>query len=244
MSIPQTPYAFLCKYVIIEKIFSQRNSSVHKKWLNNLLFLIVTMLLTACDYYQPPRPIPDNTSEVNAVAAGAAGGAVTGAMLSVPVPVFTAMGAITGAAVGVYYSKRENILTDLQRSHVQIIAIGEDMMLVLPASFYFYPDSTHLNESIYPSLDYIAEYISGFQPAVIKISGYTDDTGDATRNLALSREQAQKIADYLWRKGLDGRMVYTQGYGSRLPIATNTTPEGRATNRRIQITFRRVNKIG
>jgi outer membrane protein OmpA-like peptidoglycan-associated protein len=202
------------------------------------------MVLGACEYHQPPPPQPENTSKVNAVAAGTIGGAVTGAMLGVPVPIFTAIGAISGAALGAQLGE-ETHLDKLQRAYVQVIAVGEDMMLVLPSTYYFYPNSTHMNESLYPALDHIAEYMSEFQPPMIKVSGYTDNVGDATRNLALSRQQAQQIASYLWSKSFDGRMIYAVGYGDQYPIATNDTPGGRATNRRIQITFRRVDrKIG
>ena len=69
----------------------------------------------------------------------------------------------------------------------------------------------------------------------IEIVGHTDDVGDDAYNMALSKQRAESVRDYLVGKGLDASKVVTTGKGESMPIASNNTPEGRAENRRVQV---------
>jgi len=73
-------------------------------------------------------------------------------------------------------------------------------------------------------------------PAIrIEIAGYTDGTGSAATNLRLSQARAEVVRAYMVSKGVaPGRMV-ARGYGASNPIAVNTTAEGRAQNRRVEL---------
>ena len=69
----------------------------------------------------------------------------------------------------------------------------------------------------------------------IEIVGHTDDVGDDAYNMTLSQQRAKSVRDYLVSRGLDANKVVTTGKGESKPIASNSTPEGRAENRRVQI---------
>ena len=69
----------------------------------------------------------------------------------------------------------------------------------------------------------------------IEVVGHTDDVGDNAYNMALSEERANSVRDYLVSIGLDPNKIVTTGMGESMPIASNSTPEGRAQNRRVQI---------
>lgn len=69
---------------------------------------------------------------------------------------------------------------------------------------------------------------------VIDISGHTDDVGNDVNNLELSMDRAESVRRHLVAAGVFEFMVKAVGYGESRPIATNTTEEGRAQNRRIQ----------
>lgn len=207
-----------------------------------IICTILAFCLTACAANRKASPpVPQSKVMAVSVASGAAAGAVVGSVATgVPNALTAVMGGIVGGAVGLKLTEGSGLHEDLLRGNVQIIRIGEDIMIVLPAHNFFYANSSHINEAFYPVLDNVAEFINNYQAVTIKIAGYTDNTGDKLRNLALSRQQAQNISNYLTRHYLDGRFIYATGYGDAFPIATNDTLEGRYTNRRIQITFREI----
>jgi len=68
-----------------------------------------------------------------------------------------------------------------------------------------------------------------------KVAGYTDAIGSVEYNLDLSRRRAQAVVDYIVSQGIDGTRFEVTGMGKSDPIATNSTPEGRAMNRRVEI---------
>ncbi|GAB48735.1 channel-forming protein ArfA/OmpATb [Mobilicoccus pelagius] len=69
----------------------------------------------------------------------------------------------------------------------------------------------------------------------IEVAGHTDDTGSAETNATLSQRRADSVRSVLVQAGLSSDLVSAKGYGSSHPVADNTTPEGRATNRRVDI---------
>ncbi len=69
----------------------------------------------------------------------------------------------------------------------------------------------------------------------IEIVGHTDDVGDDDYNQELSEQRAQSVFDHLVSTGLDASKVVVVGMGEKMPITTNSTDEGRAENRRVEI---------
>lgn len=72
-------------------------------------------------------------------------------------------------------------------------------------------------------------------PGSVLIAGHTDSTGSDTTNQFLSRSRAEAVRDALLARGISADRVSARGFGSSQPLATNTTTEGRARNRRIEI---------
>jgi outer membrane protein OmpA-like peptidoglycan-associated protein len=69
----------------------------------------------------------------------------------------------------------------------------------------------------------------------LAIEGYTDSTGGADFNQALSEKRADAVRDYLVSQGLDAGSLTAQGYGMADPVADNSTAQGRQKNRRVEI---------
>jgi len=67
-----------------------------------------------------------------------------------------------------------------------------------------------------------------------EIDGHTDNTGDANHNLQLSQARADAVRTQLVSMGIDGSRLTTKGFGSTVPVADNSTLEGRANNRRVE----------
>ncbi|HEY3874496.1 MAG TPA: OmpA family protein, partial [Candidatus Kapabacteria bacterium] len=91
---------------------------------------------------------------------------------------------------------------------------------ILPQSF------TPLNE--------LFGLMQKYQGTKISIQGHTDNTGDSTANERLSLNRANAVRDWLVQHGISSIRLETRGYGQSRPITTNTTDQGRETNRRIE----------
>jgi outer membrane protein OmpA-like peptidoglycan-associated protein len=71
----------------------------------------------------------------------------------------------------------------------------------------------------------------------VRIEGFTDPTGTAERNKVLSSERARSVFDFLKSQGIAPARMSHAGYGPANPVADNATKEGRARNRRVELTF-------
>lgn len=69
----------------------------------------------------------------------------------------------------------------------------------------------------------------------IAINGYTDNTGNEDHNQQLSSDRANTVMQKLVAAGVDKVRLSSKGYGSQNPIADNTTEEGKAKNRRVEL---------
>jgi OOP family OmpA-OmpF porin len=88
----------------------------------------------------------------------------------------------------------------------------------------------------YTLLSKVQKAIQTFDQPNVMIEGHTDSTGSAQTNQALSQERADAVKAYLVaNKTLSESNVRSMGFGPDRPLAPNTTPEGRATNRRIDV---------
>ena len=67
----------------------------------------------------------------------------------------------------------------------------------------------------------------------LEIQGHTDNTGSLVLNNRLSQSRADLVVEYLTKNGIDRGRLIAKGYGPSLPVADNTTNEGRAQNRRV-----------
>ncbi|ACL72552.1 OmpA/MotB domain protein [Thioalkalivibrio sulfidiphilus HL-EbGr7] len=72
----------------------------------------------------------------------------------------------------------------------------------------------------------------------IHVVGHTDNTGAADYNMDLSKRRAESVKAYLVEKGIRADLITTEGRGITQPVASNATTEGRAQNRRVEITIR------
>lgn len=92
-----------------------------------------------------------------------------------------------------------------------------------------------LKPESYPKLENLLEYMLTKTTAVIELSGHTDDVGDAEDNRKLSEARAKAVKKYLVGKGVESNRINAVGYGEKVPIASNKTPDGRAKNRRTEV---------
>jgi len=84
-------------------------------------------------------------------------------------------------------------------------------------------------------VDNLAAVLKAYPSYKIQVAGYTDNTGDAAKNKALSEARATSVMKHLVNQGIDESRISVMGYGADNPVADNSTKEGRAQNRRIEI---------
>jgi outer membrane protein OmpA-like peptidoglycan-associated protein len=99
----------------------------------------------------------------------------------------------------------------------------------------FAPGTARLQPSSYQALDSIADLLRAQPDARIEIGAHTDNSGTPADNLRITSLQAEAVRDYLVVKGVNYQQIVARGYGSSVPLTPDTTPTGRAANRRVEI---------
>lgn len=96
-------------------------------------------------------------------------------------------------------------------------------------------NSATIKPESYGSLKDIANVLTENSSVRVKVIGHTDSDGDAKLNLELSKKRAASVKDALVKEfGIDASRIETDGQGASQPVASNSTPEGKAQNRRVE----------
>ncbi len=83
-------------------------------------------------------------------------------------------------------------------------------------------------------LNDVVTYLKHHPDTRFEIDGYTDNDGSDASNISLSQQRAEAVRTQLTTMGVNGSRLMAKGLGEANPIAPNTTPEGKATNRRVE----------
>ena len=103
------------------------------------------------------------------------------------------------------------------------------------ADAFFAANSAVLKAAGKAKLDDLVDKVKGINLEVIVAVGHTDSKGTDASNQKLSVRRAEAVKAYLVSKGIEKNRVYTEGKGSKQPVADNKTVEGRAKNNRVEI---------
>lgn len=115
---------------------------------------------------------------------------------------------------------------------VDTIAVGQTYPL---SDIYYKTNSAALDPRSLIVIEEFIVFLKANPNFKIEIHGHTDNVGKPENNLALSTDRAFTVRDILLENGIDeNRLIAFKGYGSSIPIADNTTEEGRAKNRRTE----------
>lgn len=171
---------------------------------------------------------------------GAAAGAGIGALIGGKkgALIGAGIGGATGAATGGYMDIQASKLRQkLTGTGVQVARDGDNIRLIMPNSITFNTNESVIKTSANSVLDSVALVAKEYDKTRLQVIGYTDSTGNDKINQPLSERRAAAVANYLALRGVQGSRINSYGAGSANPIASNATAEGKAQNRRVEITL-------
>lgn len=182
--------------------------------------------------------------KISRTAIGGVGGAVLGGLLGGVIGGKT--GRIIGAGVGgvaggVVGYKMDQQIKELKEqtagSGVDVTEVdgGNAILVNLPDGVTFDVGSYTIKPAFRDTLDTVANSLQTYPDSLIDVYGHTDSTGSDSFNQNLSEQRARAVSNYLTSRGVSSARIRWQGFGETAPIADNTTAEGRALNRRVEI---------
>ena len=151
-----------------------------------------------------------------------------------------AVGAAAGGAIGYnWQAVKEKLGIATRGSGVEVREQGDgSLRLNVPGSVSFDSGSAAIKPGFRATLDKIAATLTENRANTITVTGHTDSTGSAQFNLDLSRARAESVVSYLAARGVERSRMTSDGRGEAEPVADNATEQGRARNRRVEITLR------
>lgn len=197
-----------------------------------LLFTVAAaVVLSACT-------TPGKRTAIGA-GAGAAVGAVAGAVIAHNTGGKAETGALigalagggTGGLIGNYYDKQAKELAAI----ADVKKTENGIVVTLKNEILFETGKSDLSAAAQKTLIDLNRVLKKYPENIIEVQGHTDSTGTVAYNNQLSLERAKAVYDFILANGLKTSGLSYVGYGPNAPIADNSTAEGRAKNRRVEL---------
>lgn len=177
---------------------------------------------------------------------GAGGGALLGAVVgklagntAVGAAVGTAVGTGAGIIIGKRMDNAAEAAAQVKSATVETVTDANNLTAVkvtFDSGVLFATNMYDLNADAKKNLAQFADVLKEYNDADVAIYGHTDSTGSDRVNDPLSVNRANSVASYLKSLGVSPSQIKSiEGFGSKEPVADNTTPEGRAKNRRVEV---------
>ncbi|HAV02043.1 MAG TPA: hypothetical protein DCW95_02405 [Chryseobacterium sp.] len=202
------------------------------------LFISGSLVMTSCE------SVRNANNQQKGTVIGTAAGAVIGGVLGNNIgkgknaPAGAVLGGIVGGVAGNVIGRNmdkqaKEIKETLPGAEVE--RVGEGIKVTMKENMVnFAFDSSDLSAAARANLDKLAQVLKNNPDTNINIYGHTDSKGKASYNMGLSERRANAVKSYLISKGISSYRMFAMGMGQDDPIATNSTDEGRAQNRRVE----------
>lgn len=178
---------------------------------------------------------------------GAAGGAVLGAILGNNIgkggngEIGAVIGGVVGGGAGVLIGAKmdkqaQKIEQEIPGAQVERVDDGIVVTFDENSGVYFDTAKYNVNANSQALLDKLAGVLKEYPDTNVLVVGHTDSVGADEMNMTLSKNRAQSVTNYFVQsKGLSSGRFTTNWFGETAPVADNTTAEGRAKNRRVNL---------
>jgi outer membrane protein OmpA-like peptidoglycan-associated protein len=204
-------------------------------------------VMAGCTTVNPYTGEQQTSKAAKGAGIGAAAGAVVGLLTKGDklenALIGAGVGALAGGGVGYYMDVQEaKLRQQLAGTGVSVTRMGDNITLNMPSSITFGLNSADLNAQFYNALDGVSMVLKEYDKTVVEVAGHTDSSGSDQYNLGLSERRAQAVASYLSSHGVKNQRLMPIGAGETHPVASNDTEQGRASNRRVELTIVPVTK--
>ncbi len=201
--------------------------------------LIALAMFTSCEAVKN-----SNNTQKGAVI-GTAAGAVLGGIIGNNVKkknsalgavIGGVVGGVAGGVIGKQMDKQaQKIESEIPGAEVTRVGEGIDVVFDENSGVYFATNQSNINSKSKANLNKLAGIFKEYPDTDIIVEGHTDNTGDDSYNMSLSQKRANSVTEYLVSQGISRGRLTTYAHGETLPKYDNSTSQGRAKNRRVEL---------
>jgi len=163
---------------------------------------------------------------IGAIAGGGKGAAIGAA-------VGAGVGAGSGALIGNYMDKQEKRLKEVKSAKVE--RQGDKLVVKFNSAILFDTGKSELKGASRADLAEFAQVLREYKDTDLVIEGHTDNKGKKGFNQKLSESRAEAVIGFLRGEGVARPRMTGRGYADDMPVASNSSEDGRRQNRRVQI---------
>ncbi|MGZ0015820.1 OmpA family protein [Yeosuana sp. AK3] len=204
------------------------------------LSLLLTISLTNCSAVQNA-----NNKQKGAVI-GATGGAILGAIIGNNVgkggngELGAVIGGVIGGGAGILIGNKmdkqaQKIEEEIPGAQVERVDDGIVVTFDETSGVYFDTEKYYINNASQQTLNKLIGVFKEYPDTNILVVGHTDSQGSEDYNMALSKNRAYAVTNYLSQNGISQGRLTTNWFGETQPLHDNSTAEGRAKNRRVNV---------
>jgi chemotaxis protein MotB len=144
-----------------------------------------------------------------------------------------------------YQQLQQSMTTEVGNQQMQITRLQNAIKVSVNGQLLFPSGGWEMPAQAQQTIAKMAVILAPHQTTTINVNGYTDNTPigpelmrrGITSNLILSQKRADNVMQFMISQGVKPNLVTAQGFGDADPVASNSTPEGRAQNRRVELTL-------
>ncbi|MGB3608337.1 OmpA family protein [Psychroserpens sp.] len=202
--------------------------------------LILALSLINC------KAVDNANNKQKGAVIGATGGAILGAIIGNNVgkggngELGAVIGGVVGGGAGILIGNKmdkqaQKIEEEISGATVERVDDGIVVTFDENSGVYFDTNKSNINTASQTTLNKLAGVFQEYPDTNILVVGHTDSVGDESYNMTLSKNRANAVTNYLTNKGLSSGRFTTNWFGETQPKYDNTTAEGRAKNRRVNV---------
>ena len=144
-----------------------------------------------------------------------------------------------------YQQLNQTMSAEVAANQMQITRLQNAIKVTVNSELLFPSGDWQMSAQAQQTIGKIVPILAPKQQTKIQVNGYTDNVPigpelmrqGVTSNLVLSQKRADNVMQFMISRGVNPSMVSAKGFGDADPVASNDTPEGRAKNRRVELTL-------